>query len=227
LLKTDSDVLRSVYVRGYCGNPGLGLPPRQTDGKLDVGGAVGKNGLLTVIRDEGKGEPYNGQVELVSGEIAEDLTRYFAASEQMPTILALGVLVDVDGSVKAAGGYLVQLMPGIGVDDDSYIEKLEQRIKTLPPVTAMIDSGADSDGIIAEVLDGFDYNILDRRQPAYKCFCSRKRVENALIATGAKELQAMIDEQDGAEVECNFCDRVYRFSGDELRGMTKPQVDLQ
>ena len=207
-------------VRGYVANPDVELPLKQ-NGKLDVGTGVGKNGFLNVVRDSGVGQPYTGQVELVTGEIAEDLTYYYAISEQIPTAMALGVLVDVDLSAKAAGGFMIQLMPGSGLDDENIIDTIEAHLKTIPSVSEMIDSGIDAEGIIAKIMGELEYNILDESTPTYKCNCSTARVEGALISIGASDLQSLIDEQNGTTVDCSFCDRKYVFSASDIENLLK------
>ena len=207
-------------VRGYVANPDVELPLKQ-NGKLDVGTGVGKNGFLNVVRDSGVGQPYTGQVELVTGEIAEDLTYYYAISEQIPTAMALGVLVDVDLSAKAAGGFMIQLMPGSGLDDENIIDTIEAHLKTIPSVSEMIDSGIDAEGIISKIMGELEYNILDERTPTYKCNCSTARVEGALISIGASDLQSLIDEQNGTTVDCSFCDRKYVFSASDIENLLK------
>jgi len=202
-------------VRGYAANSGVELPLKP-NGKLDVGGAVGKNGFLNVVRDSGVGEPYVGQVPLATGEIAEDLTLYYATSEQTPTAIALGVLVDVDFSAKAAGGYVIQLMPGRGENDDLILNKIEDKIKTIPPISSMIANGLSDRDIMAEIMGDLDYNILDEVAPKYKCNCSESRVERALISIGAKELQEIIDDGNETEINCNFCDKKYVFSVEDI-----------
>jgi molecular chaperone Hsp33 len=208
------------HVRGYVQNPFVDLPLNDK-GKLDVGGGVGK-GLLSVIRDLGMKEPYIGQVPLQTGEIAEDLTYYYAVSEQIPTAMALGVLVDTDGSVKCAGGYLIQIMPEAGEKD---IERVEQIIADLPSVTTMIDGGADARGLFARVTEGFDM-VIDNKPivPDYKCTCSRERMERALVSIGKKEIEDIIREQGEAELTCQFCDNRYVFDKarlTELAGRAK------
>ncbi|OQB14608.1 MAG: 33 kDa chaperonin [Firmicutes bacterium ADurb.Bin193] len=207
-------------VRGYVSNPDISMPPR-ADGKLDVGGGVGKNGFVNIVRDLGMGKPYAGHIELVSGEIAEDLTKYFAVSEQIPTAMALGVLVDTDGSVAASGGFIVQLMPGFGYGDDEIITRLEETIKTLPSVTKMIADGADGEGIINALLEGTPYNVLEKRGVRYKCGCSYKRVERALISIGEKDLLSLIEDGIDAVIDCNFCDKKYVFSVEHLKALLR------
>lgn len=207
-------------VRGYVMHPDVNLPLRG-DGKLDVGGGVGKNGFLSVVKDFGKGEPYTGQVAIVTGEIAEDLTYYYAASEQTPTAMSLGVLVDTDLTPKAAGGYVIQLMPGHGPDDDKITAMVEERIKQLPPISTMVDNGLTPEEIIAHILGEIRYTIIDTRTPKYQCNCSKQRVEKALISIGRKDLQSLIDENHGTEVQCNFCDKAYAFSAEDIEKLLK------
>lgn len=205
-------------VRGYVQEPAVILPPR-VDGKLDVGGAVGKTGTLTVIKDLDMKEPYVGMVPLVSGEIAEDVTDYFAASEQIPTACALGVLVDTDQSVLRAGGYLIQLLPGAG---DDVIERVESGVKQLGPVTAaLMEEGADGEALLRRALPGFDLEVMERHSVSYHCPCSRERVAAALVSMGSDELTALIEEQGSAELTCQFCDRVYSFDREELENLLR------
>lgn len=200
-------------VRGYVGEPSLALPLRP-DGKLDVGGAVGRHGTLTVIKDLDMKEPYVGMAPLVSGEVAEDVTGYFASSEQIPTACALGVLVDTDQSVLRAGGYLIQLLPGA---DDGVIDAVEAGVRDLGPVTAaLMNEGMDAEALLRRALGGFELELLDRHPVEYRCPCSRQRVAKALVSMGKRELRAMIDEQGKAELTCQFCDAVYPFSRKEL-----------
>ena len=199
-------------VRGYVQNPHVELM-EQHPGKLDVGGAVGTQGTLTVIKDFGYKEPYVGTIGLFSGEIADDLAMYFVESEQVPTACALGVLVWLDQSVTAAGGYLIQLLPGAGED---VISQIEAGVKKLGPVSAALDRGLDAEGLLREVLDGFELDILQTHPVEYRCACSRDRVVRALISLGRQELREMIEEQGQAELSCQFCDKVYQFSREEL-----------
>lgn len=199
-------------VRGYVSNPIADLPPN-SKGKLDVSGIVGQ-GFLSVIRDLDLKEPYIGRTPLISGEIAEDLTYYYAKSEQIPTAIALGVLVDTDLSVKAAGGYMIQLMPEA---TDETADRLTEIVENLPPVTDMIMNNMSAEDIAFAVTDGFDMVLeLNAPSPEYKCNCSRDRMERALISLGKKELSDIIEEQGNAEMTCRFCDNVYEFSKDEL-----------
>ena len=200
------------YVRGYLQNPSADLPLRP-DGKLAVGAGVGR-GYLMVIKDIGLKDPNTGTVPLVNGEIAEDLTRYFAESEQIPSACALGVLVDTDCTVKCAGGWLVQLMPGV---KDADIDRLEANLAKLEPMTTMLDKGMSLEEIVQAVLDGFAVDFLQTDEIGYRCACSREKVERALISMGKTELGKMADEQEKSEVTCQFCDKIYTFSREELR----------
>lgn len=202
------------YVRGYLQNPVCDLPLRP-DGKLDVGGGVGR-GYLMVIKDIGLKDPVTGTVALVNGEIAEDLTRYFAESEQIPSACALGVLVGTDCAVRCAGGYLVQLMPGV---KDADIDRLEANLAQIEPMTTMLDKGLTLEQIVQRVLDGFDVEFLQQTEIGYRCACSRRKVERALISMGKDELLQMAEEQEKSEVTCQFCDKVYAFSREELRAL--------
>jgi molecular chaperone Hsp33 len=202
------------YVRGYLQDPSADLPLR-ADGKLAVGAGVGR-GYLMVIKDIGMKDPVTGTVALVNGEIAEDLTRYFAESEQIPSACALGVLVDTDRTVKAAGGWLVQLMPGV---KDADIDRLEQNLAKIKPMTAMLEQGLTLEQIVQTVLDGFAVEFLQTDEIGYRCACSREKVERALISMGKKELSKMAEEQEKSEVTCQFCDKVYTFSSEELRSL--------
>ena len=202
-------------VRGYVQNPQVDLPLR-SDGKLNVGAAVGGDGTLTVMRDLGLKEPYIGSVELLSGEIAEDLAAYFVESEQIPTACALGVLVERDQSVRAAGGYLIQLLPGAGED---VISRVEQGVLAAGQVTGLLDKNPDPETMLKTVLSDFDLEILETSPIEYRCYCSRERVTKALISLGADELEKIIREQGGAELTCQFCDRVHRFTAQELQAL--------
>ena len=204
------------YARGYLQNPAVDLPLRP-DGKLNVGAGVGR-GQLVVVKDIGLKEPVSGMVGLVNGEIAEDVTRYFAESEQIPSACALGVLVDTDQSVKQAGGYLVQLMPGAR---DSDIDRLEQNIQKAGAMTAMLDRGMTLEQIAEAILDGFTVHFLDEAQIGYRCNCSEAKVTRALISLGEGELLQMADEGKPAEITCQFCDRVYTFTPESLRALAQ------
>lgn len=206
-------------MRGYVENPGVELPLRP-DGKLNVGGAVGKDGMFTVSRDIGLREPYIGSVELVSGEIAEDLTSYLLSSEQVPSACALGVLVDTDRSIRAAGGFIVQLMPGA---DEEIIAKLEDNIFLMDQLTTILDEDG-TDAIFAQVLKGFDYHLVGEYPVAYRCPCSRERVEQALTVIDRKELDEIVAAGKDITVSCQFCDRVYAFTPQEIAAL-KPAAE--
>lgn len=200
-------------VRGCIDHPLVELPPR-ADGHLDVGGAVGRDGVLTVIRDNRlQKEPTIGQVPLVSGEIAEDLTSYYAYSEQIPTVCALGVLVDTDLSILCAGGYLVQLLPGATEEE---IARLEQNIAAMPSVTALLRGGKTPADMMQLALAGFGPNVLDEHTVRYQCDCSRERTRGILLSLGRRELEKMRDEDPRCEVECHFCHAKYTFDLNEL-----------
>ena len=199
-------------VRGYVENPQLQLPLR-ADGKLDVGGAVGRDGMLTVSRDLGLKEPYIGSTALVSGEIAEDLTAYLIESEQVPSACALGVLIDTDRTVKAAGGFIVQLMPDA---DEALITKLEDNIFLMDQLTTILDEDG-AEAVFAQVLKGLEYHIVSETPIEYRCYCSRERVEEAIRSIGPEELESIIAEGRDVDVSCQFCDKVYTFSPEALQ----------
>lgn len=201
-------------VKGYAFNPSADLPPK-APGKLDVGGAVGK-GFLTVIKDLGLKEPYVGKTELVSGEIAEDITYYYAKSEQVASAVALGVLVDKDTSILQAGGFIIQLMPGVS---EEIITKLENRINVIPYITDLLSMGDTPESILNLILGDMDLKIIDKTPCKYYCGCSRERVEQALIAIGREELTKIIEEDKKAELSCHFCDKIYSFDEAELRAV--------
>lgn len=202
-------------VRGTVDNPAVDIPLR-TDGKLDVGAAVGCDGTLTVIRDLHMKDPYVGSVGLLGGEIAEDLAAYFVESEQIPTACGLGVLVDRDQSVLAAGGYIVQLLPGAGED---VITKVEGGVMAAGSVTGLLSGSAGPEEMLRQVLSDFELEILERTPIEYRCDCSRERMERALVSLGPEELRGMIDEQGGAELTCRFCDNVQTFTREELEAL--------
>ena len=199
-------------VRGTVDNPAVDLPLRE-DGKLNVGAAVGVDGTLTVIRDLNMKEPYVGSVALLSGEIADDLASYFVESEQIPTAVGLGVLVDRDQSVKVAGGYIIQLLPGAGED---IISKVEGGVLGAGSVTKMLSENDDPEAMLRRLLSDFDVEILERTPVEYRCDCSRERMERALISLGPQELRSLIDEQGEAELSCRFCDQKQYFSREQL-----------
>ncbi len=202
-------------VRGTVDNPAVDVPLR-SDGKLDVGAAVGSQGTLTVIRDLHMKDPYVGSVGLLGGEIAEDLAAYFVESEQIPTACGLGVLVDRDQSVLAAGGYLIQMLPGAGED---VVAKVEGGVMAAGSVTGLLSGGAGPEEMLRQVLSDFELEILERASIEYRCDCSRDRMERALISLGPEELRAIIDEQGGAELTCRFCDNVQTFTKAELEAL--------
>ena len=203
------------HVKGYPVVADVMLPPNKQH-KLDVGGAVGV-GMMRVIKDMGLKEPYVGQIPLVSGEIAEDLTYYYAKSEQIPTSVALGVLVDTDNSVIAAGGFMIQLMPEA---TEEMAVQLEDILKELPPVTTMIKEGMTAEDILFRVTEGFSMVCENKAVvPEYKCTCSKERMEKALISIGKKELEELIEDQGEAELTCQFCDNKYHFNKKELEDL--------
>lgn len=199
-------------VKGYAYNPNVMLPPSDK-GKLDVGKALDL-GVLSVIKDMGLKEPYMGQTQLVSGEIAEDLTYYFATSEQVPSAVALGVLMNKDNTVKRAGGFIIQLMP---FAEDGLAEKLEEKLKNMEPITALLEKGMTPEDIIDSVLGEFGVEIMDTLPAQFYCNCTKERVEKAIVSVGAKELNEMIQEGKPIEVNCHFCNKNYTFSIEELK----------
>ena len=203
-------------VKGYAINPQVVLPANAI-GKLDVGGAIG-NGMLSVIKDLGLKEPYVGQTDLQTGEIAEDLTYYFAASEQIPSSVGLGVLMEKNNTVRQAGGFIVQLMP---FAEDSVITQLEENLKTLKPVTTMLDEGLSPEQILETLLAGMDVQFTEKMDTQFYCNCDKDRVEKALISLGKKEINDMIREGKPIEVNCHFCNHNYAFSVEELKQMVK------
>lgn len=208
------------YVRGYVDNPLVHLPLR-SDGKLNVGGAVGRDGTLTVSRDIGLKEPYIGSTALVSGEIAEDVTAYLLSSEQVPSACALGVLVDTDRSIKAAGGFLVQLMPGA---DESLIDKLEENIFLMDQLTTILDEDG-TDAVFAQVLKGMEYHLVGEAPVGYRCPCSRERVEEALACLEGSELDEMANQGEAIRVSCEFCGAEYAFSPAELLALRQAKKE--
>ncbi len=199
-------------VKGYVVNPDVDIPLKP-DGKLNVGGAIG-NGSLRVIKDIGLKEPYSGSIELVSGEIADDITYYFAKSEQVPSSVGLGVLVDTDLTIKHSGGFIIQLMPDAPED---IIDKLEKKLLTIPYITDMLNSGLNAEKILETILGDFNLEILEKTGMDYKCSCNRQRVEQALISLGKKELAKIIEEDRKASITCQFCNKVYDFDEEELK----------
>ncbi len=206
-------------VKGYAVNNVVEIP-LNAKGKLDVGGAVGQ-GNLYVLKDLGMKEPYNGVIPLVSGEIAEDITAYYAESEQIPTVCALGVLVNPDLSIKAAGGYIIQLLP---TADDTVISKVENSIAGVKPVTTLMSEGMSIEDIVRDALSEFDVEVLDETEAEYRCDCSRERTERVLKAIGKEELEKLADEQKITEVSCHFCGKKYKFTADEVRKLASKKI---
>lgn len=204
-------------VRGYAQNPVVEIP-LNSKGKLDVAGAVGVDGTLSVARDIGGREPYVGQCPLVSGEIAEDITGYYATSEQIPTICALGVLVNPDLTVQVAGGLLVQLLP---FADAAAVDLLEKNAKALPSVTQMLSKGMTPEDMCRRILDGMEVEVLDQWDTHYQCNCSLDRVKRALSTLKKDELLSLADENGKAEINCHFCDQVYTLTRQELEKLTE------
>lgn len=202
-------------VKGYVNNPDVLLPPK--NGKLDVGGALGP-GFLNVIKDMGLKEPYSGQTILQTGEIAEDLTYYFATSEQVPSSVGLGVLMEKDNTVRCAGGFIVQVMPFI---EDEVLNKLEENIQKIQSVTAMLDNGHAPEEMLDQVLEGLDVEIVDTLPAQFYCNCSKERIEKAIISIGKKDIQSMIDDGEDIEVKCHFCNTAYNYTVDELKELLK------
>ncbi|RXT09023.1 Hsp33 family molecular chaperone HslO [Ammoniphilus sp. CFH 90114] len=204
-------------VRGYVTNPHIHFPLNAM-GKLDVAKAVGTDGQLLVTKDLGLKEPYNGSVELISGELGEDFTYYFAKSEQTPSAVSVGVLVNPDNSIKAAGGFIIQLLPGLSEAD---IAELEKKLSGIPPVSTMVDEGLTPEEILYAVLGKDDVEILADLDIVFSCHCSVERMENALISLGAEEIKSIIEEQGKAELTCHFCNEVYQVDQPELERLMK------
>lgn len=213
-LTVTADVMGNV--KGYVENPNVMFPPSK-QGKLDVANALGL-GVLNVIKDMGLKEPYVGQTILTTSEIAEDLTYYFATSEQVPSSVGLGVLMEKDNTVKQAGGFIIQVMPFV---EDAVVDKLEENIAKLEPVTTMLDKGMSPEQILETVLEGMDVEYTDRMDTNFVCNCSKNRVEKALISIGKKDIQEMIDEGKTIEMHCHFCNTSYEFTVDELKEILK------
>ena len=206
-------------VKGYAFHPEVLLPPN-AKGKLDVGGALGA-GMLSVVKDIGLKEPYVGQTNLVSGEIAEDLTYYYATSEQIPCSIALGVLMNKDNTVRQAGGFMIQLLPGAS---DELIDRLEERLGELSSITALLDAGKTPEEILSGLLGDFDLEILEKKPVQFHCDCSRERVERAIVSIGKKEIREMIEEGKPIEAGCQFCNKKYSFSVEELEELLQKAV---
>ena len=207
--------------RGCLQNPMVDLPLRE-DGKLDVGKAVGRNGDLTVIKDLNMKEPYVGSVPILSGEIAEDIALYFADSEQIPSACALGVLIGVDQRVMSAGGYILQLMPGA---DEGLIQTLEKNINGTGAITEVLKEGKSAVDLLEAVLVGLEPHIFEPEKVEYRCYCSRERVERALISVGAEELRDMLEQDGRVEITCQFCDKIYNFDKNELEELIKSAMN--
>ena len=206
-------------VKGYAFHPEVLLPPNAR-GKLDVGGALGA-GMLSVVKDIGLKEPYVGQTNLVSGEIAEDLTYYYATSEQIPCSIALGVLMNKDNTVRQAGGFMIQLLPGAS---DELIDRLEERLGELSSITALLDAGKTPEEILSDLLGDFDLEILEKKPVQFHCDCSRERVERAIVSIGKKEIREMIEKGKPIEAGCQFCNKKYSFSVEELEKLLQKAV---
>ncbi|ACD53844.1 MULTISPECIES: Hsp33 family molecular chaperone HslO [Clostridium] len=207
-------------VKGFIGNPYV-TRELNDKGKLDVGGAIGKDGLLYVIKDLGLKEPYVGQVPIYSGEIAEDFAYYFTVSEQTPSAVSLGVLVDKDLSIKAAGGFIVQMMPDA---DELLADLVTYRLEEIPPITTLISEGKTIEEILEFIFEGMDLNILDSIEPSYKCDCSREKVEKALASIGKKDLQEIYDDGKNEEIVCNFCNTKYSFTTNDIGELLKNSI---
>lgn len=199
-------------VKGFIGNPYIDRPLNEK-GKLDVGGAVGCDGLLYVIKDLGLKDPYVGQVPIQTGEIAEDFAYYFTVSEQTPSAVSLGVLVDKDLSIKAAGGFIIQMMPDA---DELLADVITYRLEEIPSITTLISEGKNIEEIVEYIFDGMNLKILDSIKPEYKCDCSRERVEKALISIGKDDLQEIYDDGKTEEIVCNFCNKKYEFTKEDI-----------
>lgn len=202
-------------VRGYLQNPAVDIPLKP-NGKLDVCKAVGETGFLTVIKDLGMKEPFVGTTEIVSGEIAEDFTSYYAQSEQIGAACALGVLVNTDQSVRQAGGYIVEVLPNVSDED---IKILEKTMSTIKPITTLLDEGNSIEDIIHMVLDGFEVDILETNEISYDCKCSRERVTKALISIGKNDLEEIASSDEVTEMTCQFCDEIYKFTKEDILGL--------
>ena len=204
-------------VKGYVANPQVDIPLNKENGKLDVGTAVGKEGMLYIIKDLGMGKPYSGMTPIVSGEIAEDFTNYFATSEQTPSVIALGVLVDKNG-IRAAGGYKLSLMPDA---TEEIIEKIEESLKNIEPISKMLDENKTLEEIAKTVTGDENIEVLEEIHPEYKCNCSKEKCEKGLIAIGKDELETIIKEEEKIEIVCNFCNKKYEFTREDLKKLIK------
>ncbi len=207
----------SGNVRGYVSNNVVEIP-LNAKGKLDVSGAIGKNGNLYVLKDLGMKEPYNGVIPLVSGEIAEDITAYYAESEQIPTVCALGVLVNPDLTVKAAGGYIIQLLP---TADDEIIDRVEKSIESIQLVTTLLSNGMSLENIVKQALNQFNVELLDECEVEYKCTCSFERTKKVLMTLGEDDLLKLAEESESTKVKCHFCNKEYEFTSEQLKSLIK------
>lgn len=203
-------------VKGYLNNPDVDLPIRDSDGKLDVASAVGREGTISVIRDLGLKEPYIGQYPITSGEIAEDLTQYYANSEQVPSSVALGVLIDRNRSVKASGGFIVQLMPDVTTED---IEVLERNLRGVLSVSHMVEEAESLEQIVEVIMGELGFTVIEETHPQYLCDCNKPRIERALVSLGREELTQILEEDGQAELTCHFCNKNYLFSEEDLAQM--------
>lgn len=208
-------------VKGYIGNPSVDLPSN-SKGKLDVGGAIGRNGNLVIIRDMGLKEPYVGQVPIYSGEVGDDLAYYFTVSEQTPSAVGLGVLVDTDLSIKAAGGFIIQMMPGA---NELAADLVTYRLEEIPSITEMIVKGMTIEEILEYIFEGMELKIHDSMIPSYKCDCSREKVERAFISIGQKDLEELYNEGKEEELKCHFCNKAYKFSHEQIGEIIKSVTD--
>ncbi|MHC6180781.1 Hsp33 family molecular chaperone HslO [Clostridium sp. JNZ X4-2] len=206
-----------AHVKGYIGNPMANLPPN-SKGKLNVGGIIGTNGNLTVTRDMGLKEPYSSQVPIQTGEIGDDLAFYFTVSEQTPSAVGVGVLVDTDLSIKSAGGFIIQMMPGA---DRGLSDLLTCRLQEIPPISTMIDNQKDIYEVLDDIFNDMDLKILDELTPSYQCDCSRERVEKAFISIGSKDLEKIYNEGKSEELKCNFCNKSYIFTHQQIGELLK------
>lgn len=209
------------YVKGYISNPHIDISLNDK-GKLDVGGAIGKNGKLIVVKDLGLKEPYVGQSNLITGEIAEDIAAYYMYSEQQPSVVSLGVLLNVDGSVKASGGLIIQPLPDI---DEDVLTKIEEAVKDIRPISSMVDEGMTGEDILKDVLKNFDVEIIEKMETDFECDCSKEKIEKALISIGEKELRSIIEEEGKAEIQCHFCNEKYLFNKNELTKLLNDAID--
>lgn len=204
-------------VKGYIGNPEVDLPANEK-GKLDVGGAIGRNGNLLVIRDMGLKEPYVGQVPIYTGEIGDDLAYYFTTSEQTPSAVGLGVLVDTDLTIKSAGGFIIQMMPGA---DELLADLITYRLEEIPAITELINRGMSIEQILEHIFEDMDLKILESLIPRFHCDCSRERVEKALISIGRRDLEEIYNEGKNEEIKCHFCNTAYIFNNDDIGNLLK------